>query len=274
MKRSTPTPSPAGTASSARTCSSSPAPTSTASRCSGRPRPSGSRPRSRPTARASASARRWKLLDISNDDFIRTTEPRHYAAVTKLLQAIYDNGDIELQRYEGLYCVACEAYYTEDELVDGNCPIHGRPVEFFSEDNYFFKLSKYQQPLLDWYAAASRLRCSPTAGATRHSASSSQGLQRHLDHPHLDRLGRAGPVGRQARLLRLVRRAHQLRRPPIGYGTDDERFDAWWPTRTTSSARTSSGSTACTGRRCCWPPVSSRPRTCGCTASCSWAARK
>ena len=94
----------------------------------------------------------WKLLDISNDDFIRTTEPRHYAAVEQLLQACYDAGDIELGTYEGLYCVSCEAYYTEADLVDGNCPIHGRPVEHVTEDNYFFKLSRYEQRLLDWYA--------------------------------------------------------------------------------------------------------------------------
>ena len=94
----------------------------------------------------------WKLLDISNDDFIRTTEPRHYTAVKQLLQTVYDNGDIELGTYEGLYCVACEAYYTVDELVDGElCPIHGRPVEHVTEENYFFKLSRYQDRLLDWY---------------------------------------------------------------------------------------------------------------------------
>ena len=80
----------------------------------------------RPHERA-RSARRGTLLDIAYDDFIRTTEPRHHAAVQEFLQAVYDNGDIELGTYEGLYCVSCEAYYTEDELVDGNCPIHGTP---------------------------------------------------------------------------------------------------------------------------------------------------
>jgi methionyl-tRNA synthetase len=95
----------------------------------------------------------WKLLDIRYDDFIRTTEARHYKAVQDFLQRIYDNGDIELGVYEGPYCVSCEGYYAESDLVDGNCPIHNRPVEFFREENYFFKLSRYQQPLLDWYAA-------------------------------------------------------------------------------------------------------------------------
>ena len=67
--------------------------------------------------------------------------------------AIYDAGDIELGTYEGLYCVSCEAYYTEDELVDGNCPIHDRPVEHVTEENYFFKLSRYEDRLLEHYAA-------------------------------------------------------------------------------------------------------------------------
>ncbi|MEP6625312.1 MAG: class I tRNA ligase family protein, partial [Acidimicrobiia bacterium] len=95
----------------------------------------------------------WALLDISNDDFIRTTEPRHHAAVQAFLSKVYDNGFIELATYEGLYCVACEAYYTEDDLVDGNCPIHGTPVELVKEENYFFKLSRFEQRLLDWYDA-------------------------------------------------------------------------------------------------------------------------
>jgi methionyl-tRNA synthetase len=97
----------------------------------------------------------WDLLDISHDDYIRTTEARHAAAVQKLLTAVHENGrdDIYLGTYEGLYCVSCEAYYTEDELVDGMCPIHGRPVEAMSEENYFFRLSAYQDRLLDHYAA-------------------------------------------------------------------------------------------------------------------------
>ena len=93
-------------------------------------------------------------LDIANDDFIRTTEPRHYAAVEELLQRCYDAGDIELDIYRGKYCVRCEAYYTDDELLPGDlCPIHKRPVEEFEEENYFFRLSRFQDRLLDWYAA-------------------------------------------------------------------------------------------------------------------------
>ncbi len=97
----------------------------------------------------------WSRLDIANDDYIRTTEPRHEAAVTKLLLAVYENGrdDIYLGTYEGLYCVSCEAYYTEDDLKDGLCPIHERPVEHVTEENYFFRLSAYADRLLEHYEA-------------------------------------------------------------------------------------------------------------------------
>ena len=93
----------------------------------------------------------WRRLDISNDDFIRTTEPRHHAVVQQFLQRVYDNGFIELGTYTGLYCVSCEDYYTEEQLVDGKCPVHGRPVIEMQEENYFFRLSAFEAPLLEYY---------------------------------------------------------------------------------------------------------------------------
>ncbi|MFA5882886.1 MAG: methionine--tRNA ligase [Acidimicrobiia bacterium] len=96
----------------------------------------------------------WAQLDITYTDFIRTTEPRHYAAVAQFLQRVYDNGHIELDTYEGLYCVHCEAYYAEDELINGgNCPIHDKPVDHVTEENYFFRLSRFADALLEHYAA-------------------------------------------------------------------------------------------------------------------------
>jgi methionyl-tRNA synthetase len=98
----------------------------------------------------------WARLDIAYDDYIRTTEPRHHEAVVKILQAVKDNGrdDIYLGHYEGLYCVHCEAYYNESDLLEGNlCPIHERPVELVREDNYFFRLSAYADRLLAHYEA-------------------------------------------------------------------------------------------------------------------------
>jgi methionyl-tRNA synthetase len=91
----------------------------------------------------------WPELDISNDDFIRTTEPRHIAVVEKILQRIYDNGEIYFSEYEGRYCFGCERFYTERELVDGKCPDHDTPPKAIREANYFFKMSRYQDWLID-----------------------------------------------------------------------------------------------------------------------------
>ncbi len=93
----------------------------------------------------------WAELDISYDQFIRTTEPRHELAVQHLWQRLYDQGDVYLDSYEGLYCVACEQFYSPEDLVDGNCPIHGSPVELVREENYFFRISKYADRLLELY---------------------------------------------------------------------------------------------------------------------------
>ena len=96
----------------------------------------------------------WTRLDISFDDFIRTTEPRHRIGVTHLAQRIYDAGDIYEGVYEGWYCVSCEEFKQEKDLVDGRCPLHPTLTpEWITEKNYFFRLSKYQQPLLDHFAA-------------------------------------------------------------------------------------------------------------------------
>lgn len=90
----------------------------------------------------------WAKLNISNDDFIRTTEPRHVRTVQHILQKVFDKGDIYFSNYKGLYCVGCERFYTERELVDGKCPDHDKkPVER-EEANYFFKMSRYQDRLI------------------------------------------------------------------------------------------------------------------------------
>jgi methionyl-tRNA synthetase len=91
----------------------------------------------------------WPELEISNDDFIRTTYPEHIAVVERILQEIYDRGDIYFSEYEGLYCFGCERFYTERELVDGKCPDHDKAPEAIRESNYFFRMSKYQDWLID-----------------------------------------------------------------------------------------------------------------------------
>jgi methionyl-tRNA synthetase len=90
----------------------------------------------------------WEMLNISYNNFIRTTNKDHEAAVQKAAQKLYEKGLIVKGTYEGLYCVGCERYYTEKELVDGKCPEHQKPPEKYSEDCYLFKLSAFQKPLL------------------------------------------------------------------------------------------------------------------------------
>jgi methionyl-tRNA synthetase len=170
----------------------------------------------------------WDLLEIAYDDFIRTTEPRHYTAVQKFLQVLYDNGDVELGTYEGLYCVSCEAYYSEDELVDGNlCPIHMRPVEHVTEENYFFKLSRYEDRLLAHYAANPEAvrpesRMNEVLGFIRGGlqdfsmsrTSISWGVPLPWDPKHV------AYVWADALFNYCT---------AVGYGEDDQRFSYWWP---------------------------------------------
>ena len=148
-------------------------------------------------------------LDIANDDFIRTTEPRHYAVVQQFLQRIYDNGFIELAPYSGLYCVSCEDYYTEDQLVDGKCPVHGRPVVEMQEDNYFFKLSAFEQRLLDYYDSHPDF-VRPVSKRNEALGFIRGGLRDVSITRTSFSLGRPGALGQRPRLLRLVRRADQL----------------------------------------------------------------
>jgi methionyl-tRNA synthetase len=94
----------------------------------------------------------WKTLSITHDDFIRTTEERHRRGVVALIGRIREAGDFYRARHEGWYCSACETYYTEKELLAGNlCPDHRTPCAWQAEENVFFRLSKYQEPLLDLY---------------------------------------------------------------------------------------------------------------------------
>lgn len=93
----------------------------------------------------------WEKLDITYDYFIRTTDKEHEEAVQKIFKKLYDQGDIYKGEYKGLYCVPCESFWTESQLVDGKCPDCGRDVKEVSEEAYFFKLSKYQDRLVDFY---------------------------------------------------------------------------------------------------------------------------
>ncbi len=93
----------------------------------------------------------WKLMNISNDKFIRTTDEYHEKAVQKIFQKMYDKGDIYMGKYEGLYCKPCESFWTETQAADGKCPDCGRPVYKAEEEAYFFKLSNYTDKLVEYY---------------------------------------------------------------------------------------------------------------------------
>jgi len=92
----------------------------------------------------------WPKLNITNDYFIRTTDENHKETVKKILSVVYDKGDIYFSDYEGQYCIGCERFYTDTELADGMCPIHMTEPKLIKEENYFFRMSNYQQWLIDY----------------------------------------------------------------------------------------------------------------------------
>ncbi|MGX9132845.1 methionine--tRNA ligase [Rummeliibacillus sp. JY-2-4R] len=100
---------------------------------------------------AAAAKKLWKLMDISYDDFIQTTEERHTKAVEKIFKKFLDNGDIYKGEYEGWYCTPCESFFTDTQLDNGNCPDCGRPVHKVKEESYFFNMKKYADRLLQYY---------------------------------------------------------------------------------------------------------------------------
>ncbi|GAC1478200.1 MAG: methionine--tRNA ligase [Acidimicrobiales bacterium] len=170
----------------------------------------------------------WTSLDIAYDDFIRTTEPRHHVATQALLQKAFDNGFIELDSYEGPYCVACEAYYAESELVDGNlCPIHRRPVEWFKEDNYFFRLSRFGDRIVEWMTSADDV-VTPESKRNEVLGFIRGGLEDVSITRTSLRWGVQVPWA-PAHVFYVWYDALINYATAIGYGVDDERFRAWWP---------------------------------------------
>jgi methionyl-tRNA synthetase len=184
-----------------------------------------------PLTHADATSERfrdtWRLLNISNDDFIRTTEPRHHRSVQTFLQRIYDNGWIEKGTYAGLYCVSCEAYYTEADLIDGNCPIHGKPVEWLEEDNWFFKLSAFEEPLLEWYASNADA-VQPEGKRNEALGIIRQGLEDVSITRTSIRWGVEVPWD-PSHVFYVWYDALINYVTGIGFGEDQARFEAWWP---------------------------------------------
>ena len=168
----------------------------------------------------------WTRLDVSFDDFIRTTQPRHKAAVQELVRRIYANGDVYEGFYEGWYCVGCEAFKQEKDLVDGKCPLHST-VDWIKEKNHFFRLSKYRDPLLAHIAQHPEF-IEPEVRRNE--------IRRLLDGGLEDiSISRAGqswgiPVPHDPSSVVYVWFDALINyASAAGFGTDDALFAKWWP---------------------------------------------
>ena len=169
----------------------------------------------------------WERLDISFDDFIRTTEERHRLGVTALVRRIADAGDLYEGAYEGWYCVSCEAFKQEKDLVDGNCSVHQKPPQWIKEKNYFFRLSKYRQRLLEHYASNPDFL---QPDIRRNEIL--RFLEAGLEDISMSRTGQAWgiPLPHDSDSVVYVWVDALINYlSAVGYGTDDELFETWWP---------------------------------------------
>jgi methionyl-tRNA synthetase len=172
----------------------------------------------------------WKRLEITNDDFIRTTEPRHKTVVQQTLQELFDRDEIYKAEYEGWYCVGCERFFTEKDLVDGNCPECNRPVDKIIESNYFFRMSKYQDWLIDY------IESNPGFIQPAFRANETLGF---LKNKELQDLCISRPKSRLAWGIELPFDADFVTYvwfdalinyiSAVGYRSDEEQFNKWWP---------------------------------------------
>jgi methionyl-tRNA synthetase len=171
----------------------------------------------------------WHRLDVSNNDFIRTTDARrHLPAVQKMAQACYDAGDIYEGVYEGWYCVSCEAFKQEKDLVDGHCPVHPTiKPEWIREKNWFFRLSQYQKRLLDFYLANPSF-IEPDVRRNEILRLVEAGLEDISVSRAGQSWGIPMPFDRDSVVYvwfdALINYA-----AAVGYGWDDDRFRTWWP---------------------------------------------
>ncbi|QHI72768.1 methionine--tRNA ligase [Aminipila terrae] len=170
----------------------------------------------------------WKTMEISYDDFIRTTEPRHVKRVQDVFMKIYEKGDIYKGEYEGLYCTPCESFWTESQLVDGKCPDCGRPVQPAKEEAYFFRLSKYQDRLLDLFENNPEF-LQPDTRRNEMIAFVKQGLEDLCISRSTFNWGIPVPIdGKHVIYVWLDALSNYI--TALGYGSDDtELYDKYWP---------------------------------------------
>jgi methionyl-tRNA synthetase len=169
----------------------------------------------------------WRRLDISFDDFIRTTEPRHKASVQELVRRMAAAGDIYEGHYEGWYCISCEAFKQEKDLVEGLCPIHRTRPEWLREKNYFFRLSKYGDALLQHFREHPEF----TVPDVRRNEILRL-LESGLEDISVSRAGQAWGIPMPddpASVIYVWVDALINYISAVGYGTDPAMFDRWWP---------------------------------------------
>ena len=166
-------------------------------------------------------------LGSSNDDFIRTTESRHRTAVTTLVSRIADAGDIYEGFYEGWYCVSCEAFKQEKDLIDGNCPVHQKPPDWIKEKNYFFRLSRYQQRLRAHYDQHPEF-LEPESRRNEILRL----IEAGLEDISMSRTGQSWgiPLPSDPKSVVYVCVDALINyASAVGYGVDDSLFAKWWP---------------------------------------------
>ncbi len=171
---------------------------------------------------------KW-LLNLSFDDFIRTTEERHIQGVQKLWQKCFENGDIYLDTYEGLYCVGCEAYFTQNDLENGLCPEHKTAPEQIKEKNWFFKLSKYQQQIKE-AIENEKIKIIPETRKNEILSFLNQGLKDICVSRSNERAKNWGiPVpGDSSQRQWCWFDALGSYITPLGYGLDEKKFNDYW----------------------------------------------
>lgn len=169
----------------------------------------------------------WKRLNISNDDFIRTTQKRHERVVQEVFKRIYEKGDIYKGEYKGLYCTPCESFWLERQLVDGKCPDCGREVKEVAEEAYFFKISKYADRLLE-YIEKNPDFIQPVSRRNEMINFIKQGLEDLCISRTSFDWGIPVPID-QKHVIYVWFDALTNYLTPIGYLDDPEKFNKFWP---------------------------------------------